>query len=104
MFDAVEYSPKTTATRRIHHAHGQVNSPGHVRSDISFDKSLRLKFLCAPSAIAQARTSFKPKAVVSGTLRSPWRLTNALASFECGRFSPPLLASKNLRPTDSMAS
>ncbi len=60
-----------------------------------------------PKPCAQARSCSAPKTLSSGSIcarRSPKRDTKASKGSEWVRFSPPLPASKNLRPTEGMAS
>ena len=60
-----------------------------------------------PSPCAQARRCSAPKRSSSGAicaLRAPKRAANGANGSECVRFSPPLPASKNLRPAEGMAS
>ena len=54
-----------------------------------------------------ARDRLMPSDVVEADVkgaRAPQRLRNAAAGSECVRLSPPLPASRNLRPTEGMAS
>ena len=60
-----------------------------------------------PSPCAQARRCSAPKRSSSGAicaLRAPKRAANGANGSECVRFSPPLPASRNLRPAEGMAS
>lgn len=46
MFDAVAYTPMTTATKKIHHAHGWDGYPRHPGADVWFDKTFYLNISC----------------------------------------------------------
>ena len=49
MFDAVEYTPMTTATKRIHQAHRWDGNPDHPGADVWFDKTFYLAIFMYPN-------------------------------------------------------
>ena len=75
-------------------------SAGKIRPDVPTKVS-------TPSPLAQSRTFSAPNVSSHGAImpcRAPYRLAKMPAGSECVKFRPPLPASKNLRPTDGMAS